>query len=114
MLLIPLAVVPWSTVLATLAMATACAVLSLFVIARRWALIGATWPNIVCALLTLSLVREDMPSFEPVRQVLRKLDWAGAFALLASIVTLIVGARFVPLYGRHGFAVSGEEPGDGG
>jgi protein-L-isoaspartate(D-aspartate) O-methyltransferase len=29
-------------------------------------------------------------------------------------VRSIVGARFVPLYGRHGFAVSGEEPGDGG
>jgi protein-L-isoaspartate(D-aspartate) O-methyltransferase len=29
-------------------------------------------------------------------------------------VRSIVGARFVPLYGRHGFAVSGEEPGGGG
>jgi len=29
-------------------------------------------------------------------------------------VRSIVGARFAALYGRHGFAVSGEEPGDGG
>jgi protein-L-isoaspartate(D-aspartate) O-methyltransferase len=29
-------------------------------------------------------------------------------------VRSIVGARFAALYGRHGFAVSGEQPGDGG
>src|SRR5438477_13039480 len=38
--LTPLAVVQWSTLLATLAMAMAWAVLSIFVIARRWALVG--------------------------------------------------------------------------
>ncbi len=39
-------------------------------------------------------IRDDEPLKEPVRRVLRNLDWAGSLALVAAIATLILGARF--------------------
>ncbi len=61
----------------------------------RW-VIFATGLHITseALLVRLFLVEDAFPT-EPARVILRRLDWAGAFGFLASIVTLILAARFV-------------------